>query len=225
MKAAALLLVLAVPLASAADTAVLTFDTEASARLVVDDLRSMAESVFLRRSADAFGDRDGVVSEAEAQQGTAIARPTVEREVKRQVEGGNLTLDGKVPVTAELKAFSLTNMTGPVDRPDPVVAHAEVALLFEVEAGSAEHTLFSRVRPTSGQYNVTVWAPPGYVAQGAGAAEGRSAQFVAEPGSAGQTVLFQLPPQQTEGHSSPAGGVGLALWAVGGALALRRRRP
>ncbi|MEA3189850.1 MAG: hypothetical protein QOD77_432 [Thermoplasmata archaeon] len=220
MKVLALLLVLAVPLAAATDTAVLTFESVPVAKLVVDDARSEAESTFLRRSADALGDRDGMVSQEEADQAATIARPTVEREMDKQVRGGNLTLDGQLPATAALKVFTLSNMTGPVERPDPVVAHAEVSILFGVNAG-ANHTLFSRVRPATGQYNTTIWLPPGYeTVDGA-----RSLQFNVTGESEGATIPFRLPPvvsHDDEGHAAPAGGLGLGLWAVALALAGRR---
>jgi hypothetical protein len=218
---AALLVALAFP-ASAADNAILAFGAPSTATLTVDSTRTQAESDYFRGVADAFGNRDGTVSESEATQGAALARPIVEREIQRQLKGGNLTLDGKAPVTTEVKRITFDNLTGPVAQAVPIRAHAEVAILFDA-SGGPDHRLYEKVRPRPGQsFNITVAAPAGYQASMEGNPTGDAVHYEVTSAMEGKEILLFVPAVETT--TSPAGGLGLALWAVGIALVAARRR-
>ncbi|MFO1533267.1 MAG: hypothetical protein ABR562_06170, partial [Thermoplasmatota archaeon] len=144
-----LLVLLALP-AAAATTADMTFTPSfGQAAVHADGELRDGEASTLRSYIDLAGNRDGNVTEAEAQSFMRSFQGTIGSQVGEIITKANVTLDARPPTSSELGGIEVRDAAGPVSGGGPVAFTFDMTLLFNATA-AGQHTVRLAGRPTWG---------------------------------------------------------------------------
>lgn len=224
--ALALLALLALPAVSASTVDVAFSDTFGLASLHADGTLDGAEASQVRGYMDLAGDRNGTVTEDEAQSFVHAYKSVIGKQVGAMLTGGNFTLDG-AQTQPEIGSLAMQGAAGPVHGGGPVAFQLNMTLLFQA-VGNATHTLRMVGHTTpGGAMRMTLALPAGWhVANATGVegvatgAEARSAAFDMPTHGEAMAFTFARDPVKT----SPAYGAIPALAAIATALLALRGR-
>ena len=164
---AALALALLLVPAAAADTGAITFDPGFTTMTFAMELVSTGDDARqMRQAIDQNGNRDGQATQAEADKFASDFKELVGAGVASEVDGDNMTFDGKAPTSTRLTGFALSRAAGATTSGDPLHMHATIALTLHPAAG-ATHTLFMRgnAEEGDGEVQMTITAPAGFAVQ------------------------------------------------------------
>lgn len=214
---AALLLVLALPAATASTVELRFAPSFGTAALHAEGELVGAEAAQVRSAIDQFGgNRDGNVSADEVARFMMSGKGILGARIAAMLAAVNFTLDG-VPASTEIGGVDLEGTAGPVQGGPPIAFSLNMTFLFPVE-GNETHTLRLVGRPTAGgTTHTTIVLPPGWTVA--------EAQGVVAEGTSTGTVRFDVPIQGEQvalrfalAKSAPSFGFLAGLGALGLAL-------
>lgn len=232
LLAIAVLAVSAAPPASAAvvfNDAHLAFPTVETAYSFFNATATSPESNGFRLFADS--DRDGQVSEEEADAIEEQFADQAAGSMNGSEDGDALRYDGKTPTSFEIVEIDSQGLVGPTTSNEPIRLYFVARATYDVDASAETHTLYAPIDEEMGNVPTLLTAPPGFVVSSItglpGASPGGATANGTTSGGEALNATFAKPPKSEGGSNDnvPAPGALLALLAVAGvALARRQRR-
>ncbi len=233
-RVAALLAILLLPAAQAADSGSLTFTTFASAHYQVQTTTDGDEAATARRDFDTAGTRDGTVTQADVEAFRVMFKDAFAKTVHDPRATENLKVDGTGPTHIALEQIEYFGAEGPVSSTAAINVTLRVTLTFQ-PLGNATHTLVmqTEARPNR-TFAMSVTAPKGSVitsasglaATGTTSSDKTSVAFMASsPTPQGSTLTFDGSgvPDAPKASTPMPGAVLTAVLVAALALVARRR--
>lgn len=194
----------------------------ATSVLVLEGVIEGVDAAGIRKaidSQDAGGNGDGSVSHGEAVQFTVRFRGTFRSEMEVAVSSGNLTLDGRPPLSIVATNVTLDGAQGPIESQEPIRTRLEAQLRWQPGPGP-RHVLGLGTEAAAQPMQLTVHAPEGHIVEsatgGARSADGRMAEYSNTQGAGLHRVTFAP-------EAEPKGTPGLGLAVAAAALLLLAR--
>jgi hypothetical protein len=127
------------------------------------------------------------------------------------VSSGNLTLDGRPPVSLVATNVTLSGAEGPVEGQEPIATRLEGTLRWQPGPGP-RHVLAFGTEAAANPMQLTILAPAGHVVEsapgGTRASDGRMAEYSNTQGTGAHRVTF-APEAEPKGTPGPGLAVGL----------------